>query len=109
MDTYFGPNKEKLLPKAHTLLDILANTMKGYPKSRWEINGYTDSTGIDKQNLEISKKAAQTVADYLIGKGVNPQMLNVKGYGERNPIFSNDFSEGRALNRRVEIKYVSGQ
>ena len=109
MDTYFGPNKEKLLPKAHTLLDILANTMKGYPNSRWEINGYTDSTGIDKQNLEISKKAAQTVADYLIGKGVNPQMMKVTGYGERNPIYSNDFSEGRALNRRVEIKYVSGQ
>ncbi len=109
MDTYFGPNKEKLLPKAHTLLDILANTMKGYPESRWDIDGYTDSTGSDKQNLEISKKAAQTVADYLIGKGVNPQMLNVTGYGESNPIFSNDFSEGRALNRRVEIKYIPGK
>ena len=108
-DTYFGPDKEKLLPKAYTLLDILANTMKAYPESKWNISGYTDSTGTDNKNLALSKKAAQTVADYLIGKGVNPGMLEVVGYGEKNPVFSNDFPEGRALNRRVEIKYMPGK
>ena len=106
MDTYFEPSREKLLPKAYTILDILINTMKAYPDSKWHINGYTDSTGAAQQNLEISKKAAQTVADYLISKGVNPNMLIVTGYGESNPAFSNDFPDGRALNRRVEIKYV---
>jgi OOP family OmpA-OmpF porin len=105
MDSYFEPGRDKLLPKAYTILDILVNTMKAYPNSKWQINGYTDSTGAAKQNLEISKKAAQTVADYLISKGVNPNILEVTGYGESNPIFSNDFPDGRALNRRVEIKY----
>ena len=109
MDTYFEPSKDKLLPKAYTLLDIFVNTMKAYPDSRWDIYGYTDSTGAAKQNLEISKKAAQTVADYFISKGINPKMLIVAGYGESNPAFSNDFPDGRALNRRVEIKYVRGK
>jgi outer membrane protein OmpA-like peptidoglycan-associated protein len=83
--------------------------MKAYPDSKWQINGYTDSTGAAEQNVVISKKAAQTVADYLISKGVNPNMLEVTGYGESNPIFSNDFPDGRALNRRVEIKYVKSK
>ena len=106
MDTYFEPSRDKLLPNAYTILNVLVNTMKAYPDSKWLINGYTDSTGAAKQNLEISKKAAQTVADYLISKGVDPKMIKVTGYGESNPAFSNDFPDGRALNRRVEIKYV---
>jgi len=108
-DTYFEPSRDKLLPKAYTILNILINTMKAYPDSKWQINGYTDSTGAAEQNVVISKKAAQTVADYLISKGVNPNMLEVTGYGESNPIFSNDFPDGRALNRRVEIKYVKSK
>ena len=106
LDTYFDSSRDKLLPKAYTLLDILVNTIKAFPDSKWQIYGYTDSTGAAKQNLEISKKAAQTVADYLISKGVNPDQLDVAGYGESNPVFSNDFPDGRALNRRVDIKYV---
>ena len=106
MDTYFEPGRDKLLPKAYTLLDILVNTIKAYPDSKWTIYGYTDSTGAAQHNLEISKKAAQTVADYLESKGANPNQLEVEGYGEANPVFSNDFPDGRALNRRVEIKYV---
>jgi OmpA-OmpF porin, OOP family len=106
LDTYFEPSRDKLLPNAFTILNVLVNTMKAYPDTKWQINGYTDSTGAAKQNLEISKKAAQTVADYLISKGANPKMLKVTGYGESNPAFSNDFPDGRALNRRVEIKYV---
>jgi OOP family OmpA-OmpF porin len=106
LDNYFEPSRDKLLPNAYTILNVLVNTMKAYPDTKWQINGYTDSTGAAKQNLEISKKAAQTVADYLISKGANPKMLQVTGYGESNPAFSNDFPDGRALNRRVEIKYV---
>ena len=109
MDTYFTPERDKLLPKAYTLLNILVNTMKAYPDSKWTISGYTDSTGTSQKNLEISKKAAKTVADYLISKGVNPAMLKVEGYGESNPVYSNDFPDGRALNRRVEIKYVTNK
>lgn len=106
MDTYFEPSRDKLLPKAYTLLDILVNTIKAYPDSKWTIYGYTDSTGAAQHNLEISKTAARTVAKYLEDKGVNPSQLKVDGFGEKNPVFSNDFPDGRALNRRVEVKYV---
>ena len=109
MDTYFDSGKDKLLPKAYTILDILVNTIKAYPDSKWLIHGYTDSTGAAQRNLEISKKAARTVADYLVSKGVNAAQLEVAGYGENNPVFSNDFPDGRALNRRVEIKYVQNK
>ncbi len=109
MDTYFDAGKDKLLPKAYTILDILVNTIKAYPDSKWLIHGYTDSTGAAQRNLEISKKAARTVADYLVSKGVNAAQLEVAGYGENNPVFSNDFPDGRALNRRVEIKYVQNK
>jgi outer membrane protein OmpA-like peptidoglycan-associated protein len=71
-----------------------------------EIGGYTDSTGTDKHNLELSEKRALSVVNYLIGKGISPERLKYKGYGNAFPIGDNVTAEGRKLNRRTEAKVI---
>jgi OOP family OmpA-OmpF porin len=71
------------------------------------IIGHTDSTGNDEYNMELSKRRAQSVADYLVSTGVDPDKLRVIGRGENDPIASNDTEEGRAQNRRVDIVVVA--
>jgi OOP family OmpA-OmpF porin len=71
------------------------------------IIGHTDSTGNDQYNMDLSKRRAQSVADYLVSTGVDPDKLRVVGRGENDPIASNDTEEGRAENRRVDIIVVA--
>ena len=71
-----------------------------------EISGHTDSRGSDKSNLELSKKRAQSVVDYLVSVGVKKTNLIAKGYGETKPVSVVDTEEGYAQNRRVEFKFV---
>jgi chemotaxis protein MotB len=75
------------------------------------VNGYTDNVpigpGLQRQgitsNLELSQKRADTVMQYLIAQGVNPNLVSAHGFGEADPVASNDTPEGRAQNRRVEL------
>jgi chemotaxis protein MotB len=75
------------------------------------VNGYTDSTPIGPElrqrgienNQQLSVKRAQTVAQYLISQGVKPNLVSAQGFGEADPVASNDTAAGRAQNRRVEI------
>jgi OOP family OmpA-OmpF porin len=105
-DTNFEFNKASLLPNAYPTLDNLAKTMKDNPNTRWKIEGYTDAVGSESYNMELSRKRAQSVVDYLINKGIDRSRLEAVPYGESNPIASNDTPEGRAMNRRVEIKVI---
>jgi outer membrane protein OmpA-like peptidoglycan-associated protein len=81
--------------------------MKKHNEYKWEVGGYTDGVGSVNYNLGLSQRRAQAVVDYLITKGVNSNNLKVVGYGKSNPIATNDTPEGRAMNRRVEIKVLS--
>ncbi|MCX6332958.1 MAG: OmpA family protein [Bacteroidia bacterium] len=72
-----------------------------------EIGGYTDSTGTDQHNQVLSEKRALSVVNYLISKGVSPERLQHKGYGNRSPVGDNVTLEGRKLNRRTEAKVVA--
>ena len=65
--------------------------------------GHTDSTGSDEYNLELSRSRAHSVADYLVIQNVNSERFSVDGYGESDPVATNDTDGGRAQNRRVEI------
>ena len=67
-----------------------------------EIAGYTDNTGDAALNLALSQKRADAVREAFIAYGVDPDMLVAKGYGDADPIASNDTSEGRLKNRRIE-------
>jgi OOP family OmpA-OmpF porin len=69
-----------------------------------EIQGHSDNEGSRARNLQLSEARAQAVADYLINAGIDPVRLEARGYGPDNPIAPNDTFEGRALNRRVELK-----
>ncbi|MEY5042413.1 MAG: hypothetical protein RLZZ414_1977, partial [Bacteroidota bacterium] len=72
-----------------------------------EINAHTDNVGNDESNQVLSLQRAQAVADYLIEKGIGKNRLMVKGYGSKFPVADNTSEEGRALNRRVNIKIIS--
>lgn len=71
------------------------------------IIGHTDSTGNDEYNMDLSKRRAQSVADYLVSTGIDPDKLRVVGRGENDPIASNNSEEGRAQNRRVDIVVIA--
>ncbi len=70
------------------------------------ITGHTDSTGSEGHNMKLSLKRAESVRDYLVGLGIDPKKLEVKGEGEAKPLADNSTAEGRAKNRRVEVDII---
>lgn len=87
-------------------LDKVADVLDRYNQTYVDVYGHTDSTGSDAYNQTLSERRAVAVADYLVSRGVEPARLETLGYGETQSIASNDTVEGRAQNRRVEIKIV---
>jgi len=106
-DTNFEFGKSRLLSNAYRALDGLVATMKEHPKYTWEIGGHTDAVGSSSYNKNLSRQRAQSVVDYLLNKGIERNMLKIVGYGEDNPIATNNTPEGKSMNRRVEIKLLS--
>jgi len=100
----FDFNKADIKPKYYKNLDEVVKVLKANPRLKVEIQGHTDNIGSAAYNMKLSLKRAQAVANYLIKHGISPSRLKVKGYGFTRPIASNDTPEGRALNRRVQIK-----
>ncbi|MFX8972796.1 OmpA family protein, partial [Acinetobacter baumannii] len=80
--------------------------MVQFPNSLIDVYGYTDSTGSIPYNQRLSEQRAQAVANYLVGHGVAASRIRSQGFGVGNPVASNDTEDGRARNRRVEIKIV---
>jgi outer membrane protein OmpA-like peptidoglycan-associated protein len=86
------------------LLDQVASLIKAHPEfEKVRIEGHTDDRGSDDTNKALSQERAQAVADYLIGRGVEPDRLQAIGFGEEKPLFSNNTASGRRKNRRVEF------
>jgi len=101
---HFEFNKSILTPDSKTILDKVAASLKERPDVKVEIAGHTDSKGSDAYNLKLSDRRAAAVREYLISKGVMAENLTSKGYGESQPIADNKTDEGRAKNRRVELR-----
>lgn len=95
-----------LKPEFRSTLDQVAQSLIDYPDSLIDVYGHTDSTGSDAYNQTLSENRARTVMNYLISRGVPATRLRSQGFGETMPVASNDTAEGRAKNRRVEIKIV---
>ncbi|MFA6596162.1 MAG: OmpA family protein [Ignavibacteriaceae bacterium] len=106
-DVSFASGKSKLKPEAFAELDDILTTMKKHPTYKWEIGGYTDSDGSATANQKLSQQRAQAVVNYFVSKGVNKKNLKAVGYGETVTVASNETAEGKAKNRRVEIKVLS--
>ena len=71
-----------------------------------EAQGHTDSQGSDAYNLRLSQQRAESVREYLVSQGVEPGRITARGYGESQPIASNDTADGRATNRRVTLRII---
>ena len=93
-------------PRFQSTLREVAQTLDGYSQTYVDVLGHTDATGSDASNQTLSVNRAQAVANYLSSRRIAKARLGVRGYGESAPIASNDTEEGRAQNRRVEIKIV---
>jgi outer membrane protein OmpA-like peptidoglycan-associated protein len=102
----FAVNSANLDPQFRVTLDKVASTLKEYEKTYVDVLGHTDSTGSDSYNQTLSEQRASSVAGYLTSRGVQSARLATKGYGETQPKESNLTEEGRAKNRRVEIRLV---
>jgi outer membrane protein OmpA-like peptidoglycan-associated protein len=102
-DANFDTDKSTLKADALDKLDVLIEAAHGTTFKSVTISGYTDSTGTAEHNRQLSERRAQAVARYLREHGLNAQKLDVRGYGESNPIASNATAAGRAKNRRVDI------
>lgn len=101
---YFNSGKDTFKPGTTENLDAIADIMKKYPGSSFNVDGHTDSDGANASNLDLSKRRAAAVAAYLVGKGVESERISSEGYGEEKPVATNKTAAGKALNRRVEIK-----
>jgi OOP family OmpA-OmpF porin len=99
----FDNGKSTLQESAYPVLDELVAYMKRKDDDRIELGGHTDNVGNPASNLKLSQDRANTVRDYLVEKGIDPNRIVTKGYGHTKPISKNNTAEGRAENRRTEV------
>lgn len=106
---YFATNKYDLNEQSRANLDKLSGVMKEYPDTNIVVVGHTDSTGPYEFNMTLSKNRAQSVTNYLIGKGLSSGRFTTEWFGPDNPTHDNSTAEGRAKNRRVNVAIVPNE
>jgi outer membrane protein OmpA-like peptidoglycan-associated protein len=106
-DVLFDTGKYSLKPGAREKLAKVAGILLAYPGINVQVGGYTDNVGNDDMNQVLSEHRAGSVRDYLVQSGVNSNEVTSQGYGNTQPVATNDNSTGRQQNRRVEL-VVSG-
>jgi outer membrane protein OmpA-like peptidoglycan-associated protein/tetratricopeptide (TPR) repeat protein len=104
---FFESNKYELKPESQVELDKIVQLLKDNPTLKIQINGHTDNSGNASENITLSGNRAKSVTSYLISKGIDPGRLSAKGWGDTQPVASNATPEGRAQNRRTELKVIS--
>jgi outer membrane protein OmpA-like peptidoglycan-associated protein len=102
----FGTNEFKIRTDAYSLMSECVNILKMNPEMRIEIQGHSDSVGSVAYNQQLSEKRANSIKEYLVGQGIAADRLITKGYGESAPIASNETTEGRQKNRRVQFQRI---
>lgn len=104
---FFDSKMFDLKPSSTSELDKLFVLLRENPTLKIQINGYTDNVGKAEDNLALSDKRAQSVVKYLVSKGIPAARLTAKGFGAAQPVADNNTEEGRAQNRRTEMKVIS--
>jgi outer membrane protein OmpA-like peptidoglycan-associated protein len=102
----FEFNKDILKAISFKELDKAVRLMKAYPYISIELSAHTDNVGSPAYNISLSNDRATAAAEYLFHKGIDRSRVIAKGYGESQPVTSNNTDEGRRLNRRVELKII---
>ena len=103
---FFATGKSALSTESFPELNRIAITMTENKTLTIELGGHTDNTGSNESNVKLSQDRADSVREYLIGKGIEPDRVASKGYGETVPVAKNDTPEGQQRNRRVEFKIL---
>jgi outer membrane protein OmpA-like peptidoglycan-associated protein len=103
---FFDTDKFVLKPESKAELKKLHAMLQRFPDMVVEIGGHTDNTGKKESNLKLSENRAKAVVEYLVEMGIRRSRLTAKGYADEVPLSSNDTPEGRALNRRTEVKII---
>lgn len=99
----FSVNSSTLTPEMKNTLKEFAATLKEYQDTNVLIDGHTDSDGTEKHNMNLSEDRANSVSNYLSSQGVASSRLGIRGFGESQPIASNNTAAGKKQNRRVEV------
>jgi chemotaxis protein MotB len=110
-DQLFAPGSWQMGAQGKQIIAKMASQLAPTQQNKLMVNGYTDNAPIGPalqqlgvtSNLELSQKRAESVMQYLISQGLNPGLVSAKGFGDSNPVASNDTAVGRAKNRRVEL------
>ncbi|MDZ7291650.1 MAG: OmpA family protein [candidate division KSB1 bacterium] len=105
----FDVDQAALKPQSKENLQKLAAILQKYEDTNILIEGHTDNTGFEEHNLNLSRLRAQSVANFLAGLKVNPARFTIMGYGESQPIATNDTAEGRQMNRRVDLAVMANE
>lgn len=102
---FFDVDRDEILPSSYAELNRIAQIIndKGF---RIEISGHTDNSGTKEHNVSLSLRRANAVANYLATKGIFMRAMTTVGYGDEKPVAPNTTEEGKARNRRVELKFV---
>ncbi|GLI32871.1 MAG: OmpA family protein [Deltaproteobacteria bacterium] len=105
-DVLFDVDSARLKAGAYEDIDQVADILNRYPETRVRVSGFTDSTGSEEYNLQLSEDRALAVKDAIVDRGVAPKRIAARGFGESKPVASNATEAGRQLNRRVTIKII---
>ena len=108
-DVLFDVGQATLKPGAARTLDRVAELLQRYPERKLLIEGYTDSTGSENYNLELSRRRAEAVEQALVRQGVPSDRIEIQPHGEAYPVANNETPAGRQLNRRVEMLFSDEQ
>ncbi len=100
----FASDQDAVSAGFYPTLNSVALVLNKFDRTLVDVDGHTDSTGSEDHNLALSQRRALSVAGYLNGQGVDARRFSVQGFGESDPVATNSTPQGRALNRRVEIR-----
>jgi OOP family OmpA-OmpF porin len=104
---YFETGKSTLKAESQEQLGNIAAILKAFPNVKLKLGGYTDNTGDAAVNKTISNERANTALKALVALGIDASRLEAEGYGAEHPIASNDTAEGKAQNRRIDVRVTS--
>ncbi len=105
-NVFFDVNKFDLKAESQVELDKVVQLLKDNPSLKIQISGHTDNVGKPADNLALSNNRAKAVVSYLIANGIPASRLSAKGFGETQPVADNKTEDGRAKNRRTEMKVI---
>jgi chemotaxis protein MotB len=110
-DQLFAPGSWQMSAQGKQIIAKMATQLAPTQQNKLVVNGYTDNAPVGPElqaqgvtsNLILSQKRAETVMQYLTSQGLNPALVSARGFGDTNPVATNDTAQGRAKNRRVEL------